>query len=337
MKISIGIFAHQEADNIAGIICELAKQSIFSCKEYCVLVYVLANGCTDKTVDLAKSYIENNRLDGFVKVIDLLEGGKSRTWNYFVHEVCSPDDEYVIFCDADIKLPDSNVLFKMIKYLEEHPSVYALNSKPVKDISYNCKPEGLSQKLISKLGGGFSDWKTSICGQLYSAKYSAVSKTYMPIGLPVEDGFIRAAIVTDNFMRIEDISKIQGVEEVWHVYESEKKLLSILNHQVRIVVGSSINYSIFTYLNSLPKCEVGKTLQLSSKNSSWLPELINEFYPQSWGWVPPHFLFKRFKSGKYKQGFFGFVFKMIVGFVFDLIVYLKSQFVLFKGRGPGFW
>tara|TARA_B110000503_G_scaffold13561_2_gene18423 strand:- start:1682 stop:1972 length:291 start_codon:yes stop_codon:yes gene_type:complete len=60
-NISIGVFAHNEADNIVATLNSLSQQDIFSHKsspDLKITVSILANGCTDNTVVIANNYLQ---------------------------------------------------------------------------------------------------------------------------------------------------------------------------------------------------------------------------------------------------------------------------------------
>lgn len=336
-SVAIGIFAHQEEDNISSIISYYEKQSIINNPDFYTKIYILANGCSDKTVQIARECIKKSCLLNIFEIIEIDKGGKSNAWNVYVHDVCKDQFDYLLFCDADIRVIDESVIETMITVLINSDHVDALNSMPVKDINYDLRAKGFVQKIIASSSGGFSDWKSSICGQLYGVKYKKIKDVYMPIGLPVEDGFIGAVIATENFTQPPDNSKIFGVEKVWHVYESEKKISSIIRHQVRIVVGSAINYAVFTHFNKIGIDKAHAIQKISANDETWLPCLINSFYPRKWGWVPIHFLIKRVSNISLRERLFLNLIKMFIGFSFDLVVYFKAQIVMLKGRGPGYW
>ena len=46
----------------------------------------------------------------------------------------------------------------------------------------------------------------------------------MPIGLPGEDGFLRAMILTSNFTKEENLDRLVFVEGARHIFESERTI-----------------------------------------------------------------------------------------------------------------
>jgi glycosyltransferase involved in cell wall biosynthesis len=138
--IDIGIFAHNEEAGIGAMLRDLARQSVLRDDRFSVRVVVLANGCRDKTASAAREAVSAFPDPAMVEVLDLAEGGKSRTWNRFVHDVARPDADLLAFLDADIGLPQQDVIDRLAAFLNAHPGVDATSSQPVKDIDYHPVP-----------------------------------------------------------------------------------------------------------------------------------------------------------------------------------------------------
>lgn len=344
MRVSLGIFAHNEQKNIKNIISDLASQTLFQDQKVEKKAFILANGCTDATTVIASESI--NSLPSPIKtefsVCDLPFSGKSKTWNFFVHEVCDKDPcDIIIFIDADIRIRDSNTLEKMVSQLSSGPAS-VINSKPVKDIDLNKNHLSFSQKIIASSGGSFTDYKSTICGQLYAAKFSSIREIYLPVGLPVEDGFIKAMIISTFLTLEDDKTKINGFPDIWHEYESIRSFGGLIRHQTRIIIGSAINSVAFKELSKYPK-DVKKRsdfLKSASQTSDWLSSITSQQLPKfPYGYVPFHFLTKRQKGiftrkdvGPMKK-----IFLSISGLTFDLIVYISATSKLAQRKGAGYW
>ncbi|MGB8812886.1 MAG: glycosyltransferase family A protein [Paracoccaceae bacterium] len=334
MRVDIGVFAHNEKAGIAAMVAELGRQDIAQNPD--VRVLILANGCTDDTVTLARTAAHGTRIE----VIDLPLGGKSRTWNRFVHNLSRPDADVLLFCDADIELPLPDTLSRLVGGLMSRPDLHAFNSRPVKDIAHH--PHGLTRldRLIAMAGGTLDDWKTAICGQLYAMPAGVARRFHLPIGLPVEDGFLRAMILTNALTSPENLTLIDGAE-VFHIYASERTIPALIKHQTRIVIGSAINAACFAALRDTDPNVRHQTLSAIAKDESWLARTIRARLPRfPFGYVPLHFLTKRAANLaraprdllRPKR-----LFVLIAGFGFDLIVYLNAQFRMTRGTGAGHW
>lgn len=341
--VDVGVFAHNEESGIAAMLTELARQTVFRDPRYSVRVLVLANGCVDDTVKAAGASINAFPDPNSIHVLDLAEGGKSRTWNLFVHEYARPDADILVFCDADISLPKESAIASLADFLETRSDIEAASSLPVKDIDYRPKRLGFVERIISAGGASADKVRTAICGQLYVMRRASASAIRLPVGLPVEDGFVRHAIITHLFSTPKVVSRIDRPWDVMHVYESERRIGPLIRHQIRIVVGGAINAALFSRLvrirDSGGELAVQSDLARAASDPTWLSTVLKDELPRaSFGWVPWPFLVARSQSFV-NGGDYGLRRTLIavVGFLFDLIVYVLAQAKLARGKGAGFW
>jgi hypothetical protein len=162
---------------------------------------------------------------------------------------------------------------------------------------------------------------------------------HLPVGLPVEDGFLRAMVLTDTLTAEEDFRRIDGLEEIFHTYPSERRVSDLLRHQTRIVIGSAINSACFEEIRSLPPERRQKAM--SQIDDHWLSEVIRKRLPR-WtsGYVPFHFAIKRVQHALSRPRDLLNPKRILVltaGFGFDLIVYLRAQLSMARGIGVGHW
>ena len=121
MTIAVGIFAHQEERRITACLASLPldrPDTIF---------HVLINGTTDMTVDRAKAAARGRSC---VIVHDLAQGGKSRTWNHFVHDLLTGRETTVIFMDGDAEIASGSI-DALVAALASHPSANAAAGMPM--------------------------------------------------------------------------------------------------------------------------------------------------------------------------------------------------------------
>lgn len=339
-RVDIGVFAHNEAKGIVRMLQGLVAQDYTGMD---ARILILANGCKDDTAALARAFADgpdNPTRNVKIEVVDLAQGGKSRTWNKYVHELSRSDADVLVFSDADIYLPAPDSILRLVQRLQANPELHAFNSHPVKDIVYN--PENLSpmDKVIALGSETLNDWKKAICGSLYAMPAARVRVLHMPIGLAVEDGFIRAMILTDALTMDEDFSRIDG-DDVFHVFASERSILALIKHQTRIVIGSAVNNAIFGAMREAPAEQRHAMLARAASEEDWLPNVIRSRLPRwPYGWIPTHYLTKRI-------GFIAQqprnlvrpkkILTMVLGFGFDLIVYVNAQIKMARGTGAGHW
>ena len=328
IRVDIGIFAHNEAAGIAAMLGGMMAQDLHRRKDVSVRVLVLANGCTDETAARAA-------LPG-VEVVNLTQPGKSRTWNRFVHDLARREADVLIFADADIALPRPDTLSRLIDGLTAGHGLRVISSQPVKDIVANPEGLGVVERMIAQASGGLDDWRSAVCGQLYAMPAGAARRYHLPVGLPVEDGFLRAMVLTDAFGHPEDLTLIGGAEGALHLYPSERRVGPLIRHQVRIVIGSAVNHACFEHMRALPVAERLPELARAAADDGWLPRVVRARLPRwPYGYVPVHFLVKRLARADWRR-----IRRwpmLIAGFGFDLIVYLNAQVRMARGSGAGFW
>jgi glycosyltransferase involved in cell wall biosynthesis len=322
IKVDLGIFAHNEAAGIAAMVAGVQAQTL--APDVDLRLLVLANGCTDDTAALARR--------AGADVADLPQGGKSRTWNRFTRDLSRRDADILIFADADITLADSDALVRLITGLTQRPALWVLNSQPMKDTALRG-PRTLVERLALKASGGLDDWRTAICGQLYAMPAVRARAFQLPIGLPVEDGFLRAMVLTDGLTAPEDVTRIDGADGVRHIYASESSLSALIRHQERIVIGSAINAALFAHLRALPPAARATEAKRLATDPAALPDILRASLPRwPFGYIPFHFLFKRLSRARLSR-----LPVAILGFGFDAIVFLRAQIRMGRGTGAGFW
>tara|TARA_R110001583_G_scaffold38302_2_gene123770 strand:- start:12802 stop:13845 length:1044 start_codon:yes stop_codon:yes gene_type:complete len=347
MKVSIGILAYNEEVSIARMINEVTEQDLFYKTGLDIQFIVIANGCTDQTVNLANQtlmQVEHHQSKNF-SVKDIGQAGKSNAWNKYVHEFAWPDAEYLILLDADIEFGSTNVLSQLIRALEDNPKAVVSVDRPRKEIE-----KQLQKGLLAKLSVGISsvnqNGRAVITGQLYCIRGETIRNIYMPVGLPGEDGFLRAMVVTSNFTHEDDSSKIVAVNDVCHYFEALLLPGKLYRHEKRLIIGSVINMIIYTYLWSTV-AETGKDAgflikELNKNEPEWLIDLIDK-YKSSYGFwiVDRRFFFKRIVqliSGNQKLS------KKVVLFPIALfatlvttVIAIDVNYYFRKNNGLGHW
>lgn len=336
--IDVGVFAHNEELSIGRTLSDLINQSIFSHDNVDIRLVVLINGSTDDTEKISKRALaESTHLNACVVPLD--QPGKSRTWNKFVHSISRTEADYLICCDADIRLVSVQALEKLVGFINDRPSLHAVPSKPVKDLQSQVVLS-ISEKMILASSSSLDNWKNSICGQLYIARTETLRTIWLPIGLPVEDGFVRAMILTNNFSERENVERIDSDDSIYHIYESERSLIGLVRHQIRIVIGSAINSAIFSRLRRENYANRPAFICQIAKDENWLQNFLASELPiLPHGWVPFHFLTKRVRpilqrNRKFKTRL---LILTLFGFCFDVLVYVFAQIKMARGYGANYW
>jgi len=300
MRVSVGIFAHNEVQHIGTTLESLFNQTIIDdesggLQTDAVEVLVLANGCTDDTADVAMRQPRNLARQVTYSVIEMPEPGKSRTWNRFVHELSDPSADFLILMDADIVFERNDVLEQLLSRLRANVHAQVATDTPVKafvvedgKLSVSDRASSAASKQLSKEG--------VLCGQLYCARAEALRSIWLPPALPVEDGYLAAMIKTGGFTGPEDSSRIAWVSGARHSFRTHRSVSGYIAHEARIIVGSTINSWLFTDLwTQGRKGHAGSYVaRKNSADPDWLSNLVQAKVRNSGAWlIPMHFIFWR--------------------------------------------
>lgn len=342
ISVDIGIFAHDEEASIVALIADLADQSVIADPDVDLRLHLLANGCTDATVPRARAALADlpSELSARVVLHDLPEGGKSRTGHRFIHHLSRPGADLLGFMDGDIRLPQSDTLSRMIAELRARPELQAFTSRPVKDVVHFGLKVGMAARLIALGGDGLTDFRKSICGQLFMLRAPMARRIGLPAGLPVEDGFIRAMVLTDLLSAPEDLNRIDGDAGIFHVYESIRTPGALIRHQTRIVTGSAVNAALFGHLRRTGTTaeDVHAALMEAAADPDWLPRVLDRTLPRwPYGFVPGEFLVKRLRARRGRALGARQLLVLAAGLGLDAVVYVLASWRMFRRGGAHHW
>lgn len=354
MKISIAIFAWNEEHQISDTIVSLSHQSVFSSRHECFPeiawdIFVVANGCTDKTASVAKESlnrqfgsIEPNRIK--VDVLEITEAGKSNAWNRVVHEFSSDDTDMFVMMDSDIIFDQRHTVFNCIKLLIDDSSCWVAIDKPLKCFSKK-KRLSLMDRFSLRHSNEVLERDVAISGHFYCARSQILRSIWMPKGLPVEDGFLKGMIVTNCFRAEGELSRIKRAKEASHYYEGISGIRELFRHEVRLAVGTAINcYLLWDFLKfATDPAGPGGGYVIKS----WLERdpdrfrqyIVNTIYCRGFWVLPRGMIFRRiapllsspsFSSAK-KLPF------SLLAFSFDLLVLASANKKLKSGGAIGYW
>jgi glycosyltransferase involved in cell wall biosynthesis len=304
MRVSIGIFAHNEEQQIGAALESLFQQSLL--REHgperlgvsSIEVICLANGCTDATAEVARDYSSAATSTIDYRVIEIPRPGKSRTWNAFVHDLSDTRAKFLVLMDADIIFETEDVLEQLLRQLLADCHAQVATDTPVKSISKH--PEQLS--LIDRGSIAASEQKSQVgvlCGQLYCAREEALRRIWLPPELPVEDGYIAAMITTSGFTCPTDLSRIAWVPAARHFFRTHRSIGGYIAHEARIILGSTINSWLFSVLwEEGRKGHAGAFVEARNlDDKDWLPRLIQDHVRAGGAWlIPKHFMLWRLES-----------------------------------------
>lgn len=296
MKLSIGIFAYNEEPRIGATLASLRGQDLFdpaAQPHVQIEIVVLPNGCRDRTADVAAEALRTH-FDGLphvtARVEALAEAGKSRTWNTYVHQLADPAADLLLLMDGDIELVGASTLRNLLNALRDHPDAHASVDVILKDIA--LKPNPTARERLSLAASELTrSGPPKLAGSLYAARGAVLRGIWMPVGLLVEDGYLKAMLCTDSFTRPDLPSRLVRAENAAHTFEAVTDLRTLFRHEVRLLVGSAVNFILFDHIAAQVRATGRDGGQLVGEwNASvpdWLPKLVDDRLGAKGWWLAP--------------------------------------------------
>lgn len=351
--LSIGIMAWNEEESIVPTLASLFRQSVFArvaTRGERVEIVVLANGCTDRTVEVARAALaEAERTTEWpgsfaARVEEIAQPGRNHAWNRFVHAFSAREARFVALMDADILFRHPETLFRLVETLEQHPQAGASAGRQDKDLQLKPHPT-LWERLSLATSAMTGTIPGQISGQLYCLRASVARNIHFPrdLGAP-DDGFLKAVITTEFFSRPADAGRIRRAPDAAHVFEAYVSLRDILANQQRQMMGQTSVHILVDYLQSLPEAQrrnLGATLRrLDERDPDWLRRRIAEHLqarPFCWQLFPGLLTFRFvrcWRLGGWRR--LTHLPAACAGFVVTLIAAARARRALVEG-GQAFW
>lgn len=180
---NIVMFAYNEADNLESSLTNMFN----NIDERVQNVYLLANGCTDNTVQVASNVKETL---GFSKleIVQIDIGDKCNAWNHYVHDI-KVDADCHFFVDADVTFSENcfPILFDKLASAVPTPNIIAGYPLSGRNLAFY-------EMLVTE--------RACFFGNLYGASQAYIEMVrnkgfYLPVGLNWIDSFLTKAANTD--------------------------------------------------------------------------------------------------------------------------------------------
>ncbi len=345
MIISIGILAYNESLTIGNLFTDLQKQTLFRRKDLQFKLYVVPNGCTDNTTEVAQALIDQLEFKtlGLQCVVHtIVEKGKPNAWNRFVHQIVDPQSDYIIMMDADVRIIGEQSLELLLDALISDPRAVVAVGEPMKDVALQANPS-LSDRVILAFTRTENNYRDAVSGGMYCARFKNLRQIQIPVGHLSEDGLIRAFLLTDNFHAPEDLGRLRFVPNAKHTFETLRSLSKIFHHQVRLTMGTSLNNNLIDHLRAvLPReRDLGAYIQRRNcEDPHWYFGVTTDKVGRGrYIVLPKKLLFRRFKRW-ISMGTVDKLKKfpvMVVATLFDFATFMVSNHKMRKGLAIGYW
>lgn len=267
MGIAVGIFAHQEERRIGTCLASLPLDRADT------VYHVLVNGSTDATAARARDMTAGR---ANVRVHDIAQGGKSRTWNYLIHDLLDGTDEAVILLDGDAQIAPGSI--DALVRAVASDGINAAAGMPL-----NGRMAAHYRHLLSTDGGLFGD--------LYALSGHFVNRIRaralrLPDDLIGDDGLVAAWAHTDlQTDAAWQRERVIACEEAGFLCEPVR-LTSPASW--RMQYRRMTNYSLRFFQNRIVSDIMGREgpdalpRQLRSLYATWLPRLAPRSGPTGW-------------------------------------------------------
>ena len=353
MIVSIGMLAYNEAGGIAHTIASLLAQSVFHAHALTAEVseweiVVVPNGCTDDTAGVADAALHSGiaaltdaRPSHSVRV--LTQGGKSNAWNHYIHDMARADADVIVMIDTDIEFGHADTILNCLRELRSNPHAKVVVDLPLKD--FVRKTELSWVERISARNSNVQLGSVGIAGSFYCARAETLRQVWMPAGLSGEDGFLKGMIVTDFFRSEPDFRRVARAANASHYYEGLTDLRSIFHHELRMVIGTSLNcYFMWDFLKFATDPTGPGAGELIRKqiaaDPTWYRRTIeNQIRNRGWFVIPRDMVFRRFASLR-RVGWRGVLRRLpvaLAGTLLDLPTFWIANRKLKSGQALGFW
>jgi glycosyltransferase involved in cell wall biosynthesis len=289
MHITVGILACNEGERIACTINSLFEQSVFAGGGVTLSdvqwdIVVVPNGCQDDTQQRAEQALQaacaNNKTAAVsYRIVSLERAGKSHAWNKLVHDIAAPATDAFVMIDADIEFGHPDTIANSVQRLCTDAHAWAVVDLPIKRFGSTAE-----NTLVAKLSTRVSQIKLAselpcISGQFYVMAASRMHSVWMPVALSVEDGFLQSMVITDNFRQAPDGSRIVRADHASHYFEGLSRLRDIVNHEVRITIGTVLNdylcWDVLLYMTPQDGAGAGEVVRkLNALDPDWYRRMM---------------------------------------------------------------
>ncbi|MEM0360318.1 MAG: glycosyltransferase family 2 protein [Candidatus Diapherotrites archaeon] len=193
--LSIGVPAYNEEESIQRSLYWITKQTLWKAmpperRE----IIVLANGCTDRTAEIAR---EMQRKNPEIKVIETPKKSKAAAWNIIVRE-SNPNAEILLFTDADVVL-HRRALEKIWTRFKQNRELELVGGMAVPiNVSASKNPQVRERNIALRES---AERATNLAGCIYGIKRKTALGIKMPENLLTEDLYLRLLVPDARFAK----------------------------------------------------------------------------------------------------------------------------------------
>lgn len=356
LNISVGVVAWNEESSIAAALESILHQSIFEKAGKLGLeteLIVIANGCTDRTVEVTAQFFEKERLrfpeggpvDLRLEVVP--EAGFANAWNLLAHTFSRPEANFIFFVNADIVIDQSDAFERMLNTIQKDYDMKVISPVGHKHI------EGAHGKTfgdrINLAVTRFTERNhvAQVRGQCFCARANAMRTVWLPKRFPgAVDGAFKRMIICDMASIPDNPARVGIAMDASYTFEAYRTFREIYYRRVRLFVGQTFIETLMRHLKTMreEQPDLNMTAYLRARDEAdpaWIHRLVQlsihvkglfRTMPSPW------FRFRFWHNPKinpFKK--VGMLPVAVIAFIFDIPVFFSAAWRLKTGRVSNVW
>ena len=356
LKLSVGVVAWNEESSIVAALRSILKQTIFRNARslgFETELIVIANGCTDSTVDVTAAFFEKMRgefpqISGVRLRLEVVEeAGFANAWNLLAHTYSRPDADFIYFVNADIVIDQPEAFEWMLNALQKDSGMQVVSPVGRKHIeAAKCKT--FCDRLNLAVTRFTEKNQTAqVRGHCFCARAAAMRSVWLPKRFPgAVDGAFKRMIISNLASTEDKPSRIGLAGNAGYTFEAYRTFADIYNRRVRLFVGQTFIEALMRHLKTMraeqPELNMMAYLRARDETDpSWLHRLVqlSIHVKGLFATMPsPWFRFRFWKNPKinpFKK--IAMLPVAIIAFVFDIPVFLSAAWRLKTGNVSNVW
>ncbi|MCC7300769.1 MAG: glycosyltransferase family 2 protein [Verrucomicrobia bacterium] len=356
IKLSVGVVARNEESGIAPALESILNQTVF-CNAaglgFEVELIVIANGCTDRTVEVTESFFEKARREfpenGAVRLrLEIVpEAGFANAWNLLAHTFSRADADFIYFVNADIVIDQVEAFEWMLHELQKDIRIQVISPVGRKHIeAAKCKT--FCDRLNLMVTRFTEKNQTAqVRGHCFCARATAMRSVWLPKRFPgAVDGCFKRMIISNMASAPDNPVRIGIARNAGYTFEAYRTFQDIFYRRVRLFVGQTFIETLMRHLKTMREEQptVNPAAYLRARDETdptWLYRLVqlNIHVNGLYATMPsPWFRFRFLenpKIGRFKKvGMFPVA---LIAFLFDVPVFLSAAWRLKTGHVSDVW
>lgn len=357
LNITVGVLAWNEEGSIEAALDSILSQSVF-CEAgrlgMTAELVVIANGCTDRTVEVTAAFFEKKRIefpDGGpvnLRVEEISEAGFANAWNRLAHTSSRRESEYIFFVNADITIDQPDAFARMLDVIRRDYDMKMV----VSPLGHKHIERTRCKSLFDRINLAVTRFTevnqtAQVRGHCFCARAAAMRSVWLPKRFPgAVDGCFKRMVISDLGAHADNPARVGVAPDASYTFEAYRTLRDIWHRRVRLFVGQTYIETLMRHLRSLhtDRSGINITAYLRARDEAdpqWIHRLVQlSIYVKGLRFTMPSpwFRFRFLRNSKLS------VFRKLtmlpvalIAFLFDVPVFLAAAYRLKTSRVSDVW